>query len=81
MCCARLTFTPQAITNVYDGLADLPLDEVTYETVLKPLIDLDFESQSKNSWLDVSNGIGEKILLSSVLLQCCPGCRHQRDCK
>ena len=54
MCCAQLTFTPQAITNVYDGLADLPLDEVTYKTVLKTLIDLDFESQSKNSWLDVS---------------------------
>ena len=53
-CCSPLTYSPQAITTVYDGLADLPLDEVTYETVLKPLIDLDFESQSKNSWLDVS---------------------------
>jgi len=47
----------EAITTVYDGLADLPLDEVTYETVLKPLIDLDFESQSKNSWLDFLSNV------------------------
>ena len=54
----------QATISVYDALGELPLDSLSYANVLKPLIDLDYVSQSKGSpgylglidtgWMDVS---------------------------
>ena len=49
-----MTVDLQATTSVYDALAELPLSSLSYANVLKPLIDLDFVSQTKNSWMDVS---------------------------
>ena len=49
-----MTVDLQATTSVYDALAELPLSSLSYANVLKPLIDLDFFSQTKNSWMDVS---------------------------
>ena len=39
----------QATISVYDALGELPLDSLSYANVLKPLIDLDYVSQSKGS--------------------------------
>ena len=44
----------QETISVYDALGELPLSSLSYANVLKPLIDLDFFSQTKNSWMDVS---------------------------
>ena len=44
----------QATISVYDALGELPLDSLSYANVLKPLIDLDYVSQTKNSWMQVS---------------------------
>ena len=46
----------QATISVYDALGELPLDtdSLSYANVLKPLIDLDYVSQTKGSWMDVS---------------------------
>ena len=78
-------FTLQATTSVYDALAELPLTSLSYASVLKPLIDLDFVSQTKNSWMDVSDLnkslISSFLKCSSVPFQCCLGCRTQRDCQ
>ena len=35
-------------------LGKLPLGSLSYANVLKPLIDLDYVSQTKNSWMQVS---------------------------
>jgi hypothetical protein len=48
-----LTNDLQATIAVYDALGALPLTSLSYSTVLKPLIDLDLESSTKNSWMDV----------------------------
>ena len=40
--------------SVYDALGKVPLGSLSYTSVLKPLIDLDFVSQTKNYWMDVS---------------------------
>ena len=53
-----MTVDLQATTSVYDALAELPLSSLSYANVLKPLIDLDFVSQTKNSWMDVSQSKG-----------------------
>ena len=44
----------QATISVYDALGELPFDSLSYANVLKPLIDLDYVSQTKGSWMDVS---------------------------
>ena len=44
----------QATISVYDALGELPLDSLSYANVLKPLIDLDYVSQTKLGWMDVS---------------------------
>ena len=44
----------QATISAYDALGELPLDSLSYANVLKPLIDLDYVSQTKGSWMDVS---------------------------
>ena len=49
-----MTLDLQETIAVYDELAELPLTSLSYANVLKPLIDLDFFSQTKNSWMDVS---------------------------
>ena len=49
-----MTLDLQETIAVYDALAELPLTSLSYANVLKPLIDLDFISQTKNTWMDVS---------------------------
>ena len=44
----------QATISAYDALGELPFDSLSYANVLKPLIDLDYVSQTKGSWMDVS---------------------------
>jgi hypothetical protein len=43
--------------SVYDALGELPLSSLSYANVLKPLIDLDFFSQTKNSWMDYLSNV------------------------
>ena len=43
----------QATISVYDALGKLPLSNLSYESVLKPLIDLDYVSQTKSGWMNV----------------------------
>ena len=47
----------QTTISVYDALGKVPLGSLSYTSVLKPLIDLDFVSQTKNSWMDVSKAM------------------------
>jgi len=47
----------QKTISVYDALAELPLSSLSYANVLKPLIDLDFFSQTKNSWMDYLSNV------------------------
>ena len=80
----KLTFDFQETISVYDALGELPLSSLSYANVLKPLIDLDFFSQTKNSWMDVSEkakNIDSDLSFNSVPFQCWPGCQPQRDCK
>ena len=44
----------QATISVYDALGELSHPILSYANVLKPLIDLDYVSQTKGSWMDVS---------------------------
>ena len=49
-----MTLDLQETIAVYDALAELPLTSLSYANVLKPLINLDYVSQTKGSWMDVS---------------------------
>ena len=60
-------FLLQTTISVYDALGKLPLGNLSYTSVLKPLIDLDFVSQTKNYWMDVSMKLW---ILNQVHLVC-----------
>ena len=47
----------KATISIYDALGELPLSKVSYVNVLKPLIDLELVSLTRNSWLNVSISI------------------------
>ena len=57
----------QATISVYDALGKLPLSNLSYGSVLKPLTDLDYVSQTKRGWMNVGFNVTSRTFSSHLL--------------
>ena len=60
--------------DVYDSVGAVPRESVTYENVIKPLIDLDGDVHTESGTITVRFYMQELFPLSQTCLVCCKCC-------